>query len=121
MRSLHLLSLCVSIASADFLLGRFPAPTDLSSEESLVAASWKNVTSILDEYLNGNQNSTSEAIASVKNTTFSFGMFSVHDSATSKSLQYHYTASNLNPNGTSKVDGDTIYRVASVTKLFTVL
>jgi len=36
-------------------------------------------------------------------------------------FQFHHTAEFISATGTSSVNGDTIYRIASVTKLFTVL
>ncbi|KAL6812640.1 Aldehyde/histidinol dehydrogenase [Trichoderma camerunense] len=61
-------------------------------------------------------------LSSITNLTFSLGLFSLHDPAATK-LQYHYTAPEIAsaPNGTHKVDANTIYRVASVTKVLTVL
>lgn len=35
--------------------------------------------------------------------------------------QYHHTAAVRDPSGVNKVDGDTVYRLCSVTKLFNVL
>lgn len=53
--------------------------------------------------------------------TFSMGMFSVHDPSASL-LQYHYTSDEVRGgDGVNEVDGDSIYRLASVSKLFTVL
>ncbi|KAL1851545.1 hypothetical protein Plec18170_006364 [Paecilomyces lecythidis] len=48
------------------------------------------------------------------------GMFSLHDEG-ARSLQYHHTAlRHLNGSiGTKKVDGDSIYRTASISKLIT--
>ena len=48
-------------------------------------------------------------------------MFSTHDAAAAVFFQYHYTAAEV-ANATitkNKVDGDSIYRVASLTKLMT--
>lgn len=124
--ALLLLPLCIITAIlADFLGPTYPAPIDLSSNKSLVAASWKNLTSVFDAYLKGNQSSTntstSEALSGVELVTFSAGLFSIHDPAASK-LQYHYTSPEIAnaTQGTTLVDGDSIYRTASVSKLFTV-
>lgn len=59
---------------------------------------------------------------SFSNVTFSLGMFSLHDDDAT-SLQFHYTSPEIanSPNGTKNVNGDSIYRIASVTKVFTVL
>ena len=63
-----------------------------------------------------------DPVSALQSITFSLGMFSLHDEA-AETLQYHYTSPEVKkaPNGTHNVDADSIYRVASVTKLFTVL
>lgn len=55
-----------------------------------------------------------------ENVTFSVGLFSIYDAAAAK-LQYHHAAPEIANavNGTNKVDGDSIYKMASVSKLFT--
>ncbi|EHK21579.1 uncharacterized protein TRIVIDRAFT_59845 [Trichoderma virens Gv29-8] len=108
---------------ADTLGPSYPTPKDLTSGHSHVAASFKNLTSTLDGYLkDGKWKSLPQPLADVINVTFSLGLFSLNDPAATK-LQYHYTSPEIAnaPNGTHKVDGDTIYRVASVTKVLTVL
>ena len=49
-------------------------------------------------------------------------MFSIHDLEAQKKLQYYFTSAEIknSKNGTKKVDGDSIWRFASVSKLFTV-
>ncbi|KAK6380916.1 hypothetical protein LTS17_005117 [Exophiala oligosperma] len=112
-------SLCLSRTLADFTGPTYPPPLDLSSNSSLVTASWKNLSSQLDTYLNGK----SSAAAASGNVTFSIGMFSMHDPAATKH-QYHHTSPGVahgsSGEGTRSVDGDSVYRIASVTKLFTV-
>lgn len=108
---------------ADFLGPSWTAPSDLSSDQSLVAAGFKNITATLQGYLDGTNPPTDPGLLEqMSNLTFSLGMFSLHDpSATG--LQFHYTSPEIAnaPNGTHKVDADSIYRVASITKVFTVL
>jgi CubicO group peptidase (beta-lactamase class C family) len=123
----HLCALLISIYSrsalADLLGPSYPAPVDLSSEQSLVVAGWRNVTATLQAYLNGdNESSDWKALAEITNVTFSLGVFSLMDPAATE-MQFHYTSPEIAnaPNGTHKVDGDSIYRIASVTKVFTVL
>lgn len=113
--------LYVSCVLADYLTPTYPPPLDLSGGESLVSASWNNLTAIFDGYLK-NTTSTSTSLAGIENVTFSVGMFSLHDAAATN-LQYHYTAPEIAnaKQGTTKVDGDSIYRVASVSKLVTTL
>ena len=111
-----LFSLSVSYALTYFLTPTYPAPIDLSSNQSLVSASWKNISSIFDEYLAGNTNTS----LGLENVTFSAGVFSLHD-PTAIQLQYHYTAPEIADakQGTNKVDEYSIYRIASVSKLIT--
>ncbi|KAJ5318097.1 hypothetical protein PENANT_c043G03653 [Penicillium antarcticum] len=106
---------------ANLLGPTYPPPRDLSSSNSRVAASWKNLTSQLNAYLDGHANGTS-GVSALKNLTFSAGLFSTLDPK-AEHLQYHHTASEVaeSPIGAKKVDGDSIYKVASVSKLFTVL
>jgi CubicO group peptidase (beta-lactamase class C family) len=79
-----------------------------------------NFTTILQTYLNNDKLASSVGLSGMKNITFSVGMFSLHDPATTK-MQFHHTSAEIAnaANGTQKVDGDSIYRMASVTKLFT--
>ena len=106
--------------SADFLGPTYPAPRDLTSDKSLISTAWANLTSTLDGYLTGNHSSSAENLKGVENITFSAGLFSLHDAEAIK-LQYHYTSSEITDAkaGLTKVDGDSIYRVASVSKLIT--
>jgi CubicO group peptidase (beta-lactamase class C family) len=103
-----------SVVLADYLTPTYPAPIDLSSNQSLVSASWKNLGATFDQYIK-------TKTAGVQNVTFSVGMFSLHDPAAATDLQYHHTAPEIAhaKQGTNKVDGDSIYRVASVSKLIT--
>jgi CubicO group peptidase (beta-lactamase class C family) len=105
---------------SDHLTPNYPAPIDLSSDESLVSASWGKLSSTFDKYLNEKQSSTANVLAGIENVTFSVGAFSLHDSGAIK-LQYHHTAPEIAhaKQGTNKVDADSIYRVASVSKLIT--
>ncbi|CAK7201027.1 hypothetical protein SEUCBS139899_003728 [Sporothrix eucalyptigena] len=130
MKSSHIVALtaaCLApIALADFSTGSWPAPHDLSSNSSLIRKAFVNITETLHEYIldDGNLNSPApELIAGISNLTFSLGAFSIHDAAASEVLQYHYTAPEIATagNGTTSVNADSIYRVASVTKVLTVL
>lgn len=120
--SFPVILLCFRGVLADFLGPPYPVPRDLSSNHSLVAASWGNLTSSLEAAVSDNQSTTSpSALAGLKDVTFSVGGFSLHDPAAER-LQYHHTAAEVAnaSTGTNKVDGDSIYRVASMTKLLTV-
>lgn len=106
----------------DFITPTYPTPADLSSNKSLVLASWKNLTSTFDQYLQGQNSTATKALAGIENVTFSVGLFSLKDPKALQ-LQYHHTSPEIKnaEYGTHKVDGNSIYRVASVSKLITVL
>ena len=118
--STFLLTLCVSTVFADFLGPTYPPPIDLTSDESAVSQSWKTLTATLDRFVK-DPNSAPATTLGLENVTFSIEMFSLYDPAATK-LQYHYTAPEIATakNGTNAVDGDSIYKIASVSKLFTV-
>ncbi|KAL2861171.1 serine hydrolase domain-containing protein [Aspergillus lucknowensis] len=117
--SFFLTSLCLPGALSNFLGPIYPAPRDLTSSDSLVAAGWKNLARKFETSLGSSSNS---ALSQLNDLTFSVGLFSTHDSSAER-LQYHHTAPEIanSATGTRKVDGDSIYRIASVSKLFTVL
>ncbi|KAF4968686.1 hypothetical protein FSARC_3972 [Fusarium sarcochroum] len=108
-----------TLAAADLLGPRFPPPIDVASSNSLSSKAWQNLTKTFDEYLNGS--SQSPLLAGIENITFSLGAFSIHDPSAASALQYHYTDPLIQNNtvGTTKVDADSVYRFASVSKLFT--
>lgn len=113
-------SLCLPTAFARFLGPLNPAPTDLTGDDSIVSAQWENITSTLEGHLSGKTRNA--ALSGLDNITFSLGLFSVHDSKAAGSLQYHHTGPDIR-NGTlgvKTVDGNSIYRVASMTKIMTV-
>ncbi|OCT54531.1 beta-lactamase family protein [Cladophialophora carrionii] len=103
----------------DYLGPTYPAPTDLATDGSHVSAAWRNLSSTLNGYIaNPSANLTSPA--GLKNVTFSVGMFSIHDPSAA-ALQFHHASAEIanSSDGLRKVDGDSIYRVASITKLIT--
>ncbi|KAJ5512084.1 hypothetical protein N7463_001636 [Penicillium fimorum] len=110
------------IAFANLLGPSYPPPRDLSSSHSLVAASWKKLTSQLNTALADNHANKTSPVFALKNLTFSAGLFSTLDPK-AKDLQIHHTAKEVanSPIGVRKVDGNSIYKIASVSKLFTVL
>ncbi|KIX91900.1 uncharacterized protein Z520_12389 [Fonsecaea multimorphosa CBS 102226] len=115
-----LIAACATGVFCDFLGPTYPAPTDLASNGSHVSAAWRNFTSTLNGFISEpSTNLTSPA--GLKNLTFSVGMFSIHDASAAGSLQLHHTSSEIanSSTGVKKVGGNSIYRVASMTKLFT--
>lgn len=120
---LFLLPLCAVPALADHLGGSYPHPVDLTSNQSAIPAAWEEITSTLQDHLDAaGSNKTFGGVLGLENVTFSIGLFSLNDPDVSD-LQFHYTSPEVSqsPNGTNEVDGDTIYLLASITKVFTVL
>lgn len=56
---------------------------------------------------------------SYNETALSLGVRSLHEST--PILSFHHTPSALNSSGVHKVDGDTVYRIASISKIFNAL
>ncbi|KAF5855041.1 hypothetical protein ETB97_010203 [Aspergillus alliaceus] len=125
MRLLHyalsIVPLCAPGVLAELLGPSYPAPRDLTSDSSRVAASWKKLHATLKASLNPRNGTRDSEVAQLKDLTFSAGMFSIHDPAAHQ-LQIHHTSAEVANSslGVNKVDGDSIYRMASVSKLFTV-
>lgn len=108
---------------SDLLGPTYPAPTDLTSSNSPVKKAWSALSSAFDKTLKQNNTVTGfDDLAGAEKVTFSASLFSLHDPE-AVDLQYHYTAPQVANSefGTKEVDGDSIYRVASVSKLITVL
>lgn len=99
----------------------FPLPTSLANSP-IMAAAFKNLTSILD-LLVRTDNSTLHGVVAANETSFSIGFFSA-DSGESPSgmFQYHHTAAALrnSTRGVRVVDEDSIYRIGSISKVFTI-
>ena len=106
---------------ADFLGPAYPAPRKLASDKSLVAFVWKNLSSTIETYLH-DSNTGLTGIHALKNITFSLGVFSTRDQHAAESLQFHYTSAEVanSTTGVTAVNGNSIYRVASITKLITI-
>ncbi|KAL2692307.1 hypothetical protein Neosp_002713 [[Neocosmospora] mangrovei] len=118
---LALLSLSGSPVLADFLGPRYPPPADLTSKASHVVAGWENLTETLQGYLKLDPEED-PVLSTLKNTTFSVGLFSTRDDGAASKFQFHHNSPVTKgaKYGTKEVDGDTIYGIASITKLFTV-
>ncbi|KAI1416252.1 beta-lactamase/transpeptidase-like protein [Hypoxylon sp. FL1857] len=84
-----------------------PAPTSPSSHPAVQSA-----VSALKETL-GNLTAT------FNGTAVSIGVKSLHE--TTPLVDVHYTPPVLDPRGASKIDASTVYRIGSVSKVFTVL
>lgn len=105
-RAQVLLGLWSSLVAADYLTGFYPPPIDLTSNNSLVAKSWKELSSVFDACLRNDQHTGPQNLVNsdIGNLTFSMGMFSLNDPG-AINLQYHYTAPEVATakGGTNKV------------------
>ncbi|KAI9769601.1 MAG: hypothetical protein M1835_006671 [Candelina submexicana] len=102
------------------LLGpSYPAPRDVHSNSSAVTVAWTNFTSSLEASI-APKGGTEAKFPGLANFTFSIGMFSVNDPSSVK-VQYHHTGKDVEKSavGVTAVDGNSVYRVASVSKAFT--
>lgn len=88
----------------------YPPPTNLSNDPTFAIAV-QDITSILDQVTSN---------GSLSNTSISVQIFDAIES--SPLLNFAYTADNINTTlGVSKVDQDTVFRVGSVSKLWTMV
>lgn len=99
--------------------GDYPAPTNLSSSSTIQSATY-NLTKLLNTtILTGN---STHGPVQMNTTSMSISIFSTSDPANSPFFQYHYTSPTLAnvTNGVKTVDFSSIYRIGSMSKLFTV-
>lgn len=110
-----------AIAPAALLGPGYPPPADLTSTSSLVAKAWANLTNILNSWT-ASEDPVEGQVTDFSSYTFSVGAFSMHDRKAAEILQYHYTAPDVknSSTGATKADGDSVYRIESVSKVFTV-
>lgn len=89
---------------------QFPAPTGLAQE-----ASFHKATREIEDVINANLTE-----APFNETTFSLGMFSTTDDGLL--YEYHHTDPSVANStlGATKVDANSIYRIASITKILTI-
>lgn len=102
------------------LLGAdFPPPTNLSSSSTVREAA-NNLTDLLNTtIITGN---STHGPSQLNTTSISLSVFSTGDLANSTFFEYHYTSPTLAnvTEGVKSVDSNSIYRIGSVSKLFTV-
>lgn len=115
----------VPVTLADFIgLPTYPPPREFTANNSIVPAAWLNLSLNLDAHLQQNFTAinATTALAGLSNVTFSMGIFSLHD-PNATAFQYHHGSSQLavSENGAKNIDADSVYRIASVSKLITVL
>ena len=118
---LHQISHVICTPPAPLLgLGYVP-PIDLTSNSSLVPIAWSNFTDAIETYIRTNT-TVENVLPDLNSYTFSVGAFSLHDPEAANILQYHHTGPDVKNStlGTTKADRDSVYRVASISKVFTV-
>ncbi|KAK5431908.1 hypothetical protein LTR34_005027 [Exophiala xenobiotica] len=115
-------SLSRSFQPCPILGSRFPVPSGLATD-SVVQSALKDATATLDELVS-TSNSSYGTINS-NTTSFSIGLFTSNDPLNSSHpffYEYHYTAPPLSKAklGTSKLDSESVFRLGTVTEVFTV-
>ncbi|KAI1815122.1 beta-lactamase/transpeptidase-like protein [Poronia punctata] len=107
-------SMVFGIPDCPFLGPSFPKPTNLA-ESPTIQAALKNLTAAFEEYDNTAHNNPNH-------TSWSLQIFS--ESSDEPLWEHYHTAADLNTDETSgnfSVGPDTIYRLGSLTKIFTIL
>ncbi|PQK16423.1 hypothetical protein BB8028_0006g07430 [Beauveria bassiana] len=106
-------------AAAGLLGPAFAAPTRLAAEPSIRAAA-ANVTALLDELF---RTGTSPwgSLHAANDTALSVQVLPIDDDDGARIVDYHHSPGNLNVSSGSaaRVDADTVYRIGSISKLFT--
>ncbi|KAI0104580.1 beta-lactamase/transpeptidase-like protein [Daldinia grandis] len=93
----------------------YPKPTDLLTQPGVQKAG-RSLDSVFAQYIDNSNKTKSDQFS------YSVEVFSADDDEPLWS--HHWTATNLktlNSTGVKKVDGNTVYRLGSVTKIFTIL
>ena len=106
----------VAIPNCPYNGPSFPIPTDLAASDTLQAA-LEELTAAFDDLKSDNS-------VNPNATSWSVQVFSSSDSDGAPLWEHYHTAPNLNDSttpGVKQVDGDTIYRLGSNTKIFTML
>lgn len=95
----------------------YPAPTSLATSKHVEAAA----NSVLEQLLKARNETTGYGTLDTETTAFSLDFYSLDD--TNTLFSHHYTPDQLvsqRTSGVEQVDSDTVYRVGSVSKLWTV-
>jgi Beta-lactamase len=97
----------------------YPLLRDVSSNSCAISAAWINFTSIIEASFTPKQDAEGN-LPGLANYTFSVGAFSLHDPGAA-TMQYHHTGEYVGKSavGVNTVDGDSVYQIASVRKMFT--
>lgn len=100
----------------------FPAPTNLA-QHPLMRAAAANLTAELDAFTAGSPGSGINAVYTPNNTHSSVGVRSIYDAA--PLFEHHHMPAagggNSSLNSTTQLTGDSVYRIGSVSKVYTVL
>jgi hypothetical protein len=92
----------------------FPPPINLSNDSTITSA-LKNFTSILDSGFSANNSAHGPVDPSGANAVQIFSLESEFPL-----FEYYHDGSTLSPSGVQTVDGDSIFRIGSVSKLVSV-
>lgn len=110
----------LSIFPCPFLGPAFPAPSNVASAPAVTAA-LQNITGEINLGLNTGYVTNGEALDNVT-SAFSITAFSTADLNSLPFWEFHWSPPALSqvPAGVTNVTGDTVYRIGSLSKVFTV-
>ncbi|XWW96103.1 hypothetical protein V2A60_004073 [Cordyceps javanica] len=107
-----------ALAAQQFLLGNaFEQPNTLLREPSIQSAV-HDITSVLNAVLADGRTQFNQSIGN--ETAVSVRIVSVHDEKPLLDFHHTPTALNLSAGSVAKIDADSMYRIGSISKLFTV-
>ncbi|TQV93766.1 Beta-lactamase/transpeptidase-like protein [Cordyceps javanica] len=107
-----------ALAAQQFLLGNaFEQPNTLLREPSIQSAV-HDITSVLNAVLADSSTQFNQSIGN--ETAVSVRIVSVHDEKPLLDFHHTPTALNLSAGSVAKIDADSMYRIGSISKLFTV-
>ena len=104
-----------AITYCPFLGAVYPVPRNINSN-SLTQGTVASLTATLDQAVR--EEKTVYGAFSSANNSFSISVISANEDK--PIFQYHHTASHLDNSSTKSVTGDTVFRIGSLSKLFTV-
>lgn len=106
-----------SFSPCPLLGSAYPPPTSLSSAP-VIQAALSNITNAFNSFVETGISPNGAYPAN--STAFSVGVFSTNDNSSDPFWQYHYTSPQVvnSTEGVTKVDENSIYRIGSITKLF---
>lgn len=107
-----------SVPNCDLLGPAYPVPTSLATSPFIIGAANASLAAINTGLTTGR---TEFGPIESNVSSFSVAVFSIHDTDSQYLFEHHYLApAHRNLTTGSRLDGETLYRIGSITKLLTV-